>query len=54
MTLDVEKDLADLFQLEIKLHRRSERVKQELAASKGFSGVACYNAIDDYSIGHIY
>jgi hypothetical protein len=34
--MDVEKELADLILSEIKLHRESEDIKQQLASVKGF------------------
>ena len=47
-------ELTELLLLEVRLHRRAEALKQELAASKGFRANDCFNAVDDYSLGHIY
>lgn len=54
LTLDVEKELAELFLDEIRLHRQSEEIKQELEASKGYAKEACYFAIDDCRLGSIH
>jgi len=53
LTLDVEKELAELVLMEIKLHRDSEELKQELEATKGFSKKAAYESIDDVSLTYI-
>ena len=53
LTLDVEKELAELILMEIKMHRDTEELKQELEASKGFSKPAAYDAIDDCNMKHI-
>ncbi len=52
--MDVEKEMADLFLLEIKMHRESESLKQELEACKGYQREACYFTIDDCSMNYIY
>ena len=54
LTLDVEKELAELLLMEIKMHRESEDLKQELEATKGFSKDAAYQAIDDCNMSYIY
>lgn len=54
LTLDVEKEIADLILEEIKLHRSSEELKQELSSCKGFSAESAYRTIDDCSLSSIY
>ena len=54
LTLDVEKELAELLLMEIKMHRDTEELKQELEASKGYSKDAAYEAIDDCNLNYIY
>jgi len=54
LTLDVEKDMTELILSEVRLHRESEELKQELESSKGFDKQSCYNAIDDCSMNYIY
>ena len=54
LTLDVEKELAELILMEIKMHRDTEELKQELEATKGFSKDAAYEAVDDVSLCYIY
>lgn len=54
LTLDVEKELAELLLMEIKMHRETEDLKQELESTKGFSKDAAYEAIDDASFNYIY
>ena len=54
LTLDVEKELAELVLMEIQMHRETEDLKQELEATKGFSKDACYMAVEDCSLHYIY
>lgn len=54
LTLDVEKELAELILAEIKLHRETEDLKQELASSKGYAEESSFLAIDDCSLNYIY
>ena len=54
LTLDVEKELAELILMEIKMHRETEELKQELESTKGFSKDAAYDAMDDGSFNYIY
>ena len=54
LTLDVEKELADLILTEIKMHRDSEELKQELASYKDYKAVASYEAIDDINSKFIH
>jgi hypothetical protein len=54
LTLDVEKELAELLLMEIMMHRDTEDLKQELEASKGFSKDAAYEAVDDCFFNYIY
>ena len=54
LTLDVEKELAELLLMEIKMHRDAEELKQELEATKGFSKDAAFSAVDDCGLGHVY
>jgi hypothetical protein len=54
LTLDVEKDLAELLLNEIRMHRETEQIKQELQASKGYDPQCSYVSIDDCSMGKIY
>ena len=54
LTIEIERELAELICLEVKLFRRSENLKQELVSSKGFSADACFEVIDDYGLGYIY
>mgnify|MGYP000411850490 CR=1 FL=1 len=54
LTLDVEKELAELSLMESKMHRDSEELKQELASTKGFRTDAAFAAVDDCSLGHVY
>ena len=42
LTLDVEKELAELILMEIQMHRDTEDLKQELEATKGFSKNAAF------------
>ena len=46
--------MTELILAEIRLHRDSEELKQELESSKGVDGQACYHAIDDCSMSYIY
>ena len=46
--------MAELFLEEIKLHRQSEELKQELESIKGYAKEACYYTIDDCRIGAIH
>ena len=54
LTLDVEKELAELILCEVQMHRATEDMKQELESSKGFSRQAAFEAIDDCIMGYIY
>ena len=54
LTLDVEKELAELLLMEIKMHRDCEDLKQELEATKGFSKDSVYEAVDDCNLNYIY
>ena len=54
MTLDVEKELAELILTEVQMHRLTEDMKQELESSKGFSKDAAFYAIDDCNMNYIY
>ena len=54
LTLDVEKELAELLVMEIKMHRDAEELKQELEATKSFSKDAAFSAVDDCGLGHVY
>ena len=54
LTLDVEKELAELILMEIQMHRDTEDLKQELEATKGYSKDAAYGAVDDCSLNYIY
>lgn len=54
LTIDVEKELAELILDEIRLHRKTEELKQELESCKGFSKEACYQALDDCSMSAIF
>ena len=54
LTLDVEKELAELILMEIKMHRDTEELKQELEASKGYSKDAAYETVDDCNLNYIY
>ena len=54
LTLDVEKELAELILTEIKMHRDTEELKQELEATKGFKSQAAYEAVDDCNLNYIY
>ena len=50
----MEKDLAELIINEIRLHRETEGLKQELASSKGYDQQSSYVSVDDCSMGQIY
>jgi len=54
LTLDVEKELAELILAEVRMHRETEDMKQELESSKGFSTKACFSVFDDCSMSYIY
>jgi hypothetical protein len=46
--------MTELILTEIKLHRESETLKQELEASKGYDRNNCYKYIDDCCMNYIY
>ena len=54
LTLDVEKELAELILMEIQMHRDTEDLKQELEATKGFSKNAAFMAVEDSCLHYIY
>jgi hypothetical protein len=54
MSLDVEKELAELLIDEVMLHRTTEDYKQELASQKGYAQQTAFKQIDDVSMGFIY
>lgn len=54
MSLDVEKELAELLLDEVQLHRTTEDFKQELDSQKGFSQKTAFRQIDDVSMGFLY
>jgi hypothetical protein len=54
LTLDVEKELAELFLQEVECHRGTERLKQELEASKGYQREQSYYSLDDCNLKFIY
>ena len=54
LTLDVEKELAELILMEIKMHRDTEELKQELESFKGYKNIASYEAIDDINSKFIH
>lgn len=54
MSLDVEKELAELLLEEVQLHRVTEDYKQELESHKGFDRVLAFFVIDDVSGGYLY
>ena len=54
LTLDVEKELAELILTEIKMHRDTEDLKQELEASKGYTREAAFEAVDDCCLNFVY
>jgi len=53
LTLDIEKDLTTLILKEIELHKKSEKLKQEIESQPEFSGEALYKTIDDWGYGFI-
>jgi Ca2+-binding EF-hand superfamily protein len=54
LTLDVEKELAELMLSEISLHRHTETLKQQLASCKGFDLKMAYYAVDDCAMQYVY
>ena len=50
---EVEKNVAKLIIQEIKLHKQSERLKQELESALDFTENAVFSLIDDWSYGFI-
>lgn len=54
LTLDVEKELAELILTEVQMHRLTEDMKQELESGKGYDKRAAFSAIDDCSMGYVY
>ena len=54
LTLDVEKELAELILTEVQMHRLTEDMKQELESSKGYSKPAAFQVIDDCNMNYIY
>lgn len=46
--------MAELILAEIRLHRETETLKQELESCKGYDRQSCYHAIDDCSMQYIY
>mmetsp|Transcript_23466 Transcript_23466/g.17933 ORF Transcript_23466/g.17933 Transcript_23466/m.17933 type:complete len:170 (-) Transcript_23466:219-728(-) len=53
LTLDIERDVTKLLQYEIELHRKSEKLRQELESMPDFSEEAVYTAIDDWGYGFV-
>ena len=51
MSLDVEKELAELFLLEVFLHRTTEDLRQELYSMKDFDEDVAWGMIDDVGTG---
>ena len=54
LTLDVEKELAELILTEVQMHRLCEDMKQELASTKGFRKDCAFTVIDDCNMSYIY
>ena len=54
LTLDVEKELAELLLGEVRLHRDTEDKKQLLASTKGFRFEQAYEVVDDCSLKYVY
>jgi hypothetical protein len=54
LTLDVEKELAELLLYEVDCHRDTEDKKQLLASCKGFRFEMAYFAIDDCHFKYVY
>lgn len=54
LTLDVEKELSELILAEIKMHRETEDLKQELSSSKGYNTQAAFESVDDCSMNLVY
>jgi len=53
LTLDVERDLTKLIMSEIELHRKSEKLKQQLESSLDYSEEAVYGVVDDWGYGFV-
>ena len=53
LTLDVERDLTKLIMAEIELHRKAERLKQQLESSPDYSEEAVYGVVDDWGYGFV-
>lgn len=46
--------MTELILAEIRMHRETEELKQELESSKGYERQSSYHAIDDCSMSYIY
>jgi Ca2+-binding EF-hand superfamily protein len=53
LTLDVERDLTKLIMSEIELHRKSEKLKQQLESALDYSEDAVYGTVDDWGYGYV-
>lgn len=54
LTLDVEKELAELFLMEMDFHREVEQIKQELVSIKEYDKDSIFSVVDSTGLGHIY
>ena len=53
LTLDVERELTKLLVGEITLHRRAEKLKQQLESCADYSAEALYSIVDDWGYGYV-
>jgi hypothetical protein len=53
LTLDVERDLTNLLMGEVKMHRKTEDLKQELSSMADYSDESLYKSIDDWGYGFV-
>ncbi len=53
LTLDIERDLTKLIQTEVGIHKKAEKLKQQLESMPDFSADAVYNSIDDWGYGFV-
>jgi hypothetical protein len=50
----VEKELAELFLMEMDFHREVEQIKQELVSIKEYDKDSIFSVVDSTGLGHIY
>ena len=51
--MDIERDVTKLIQSEVELHKKAEKIKQELESLQDFTEDAAYKAIDDWGYGFV-